>query len=171
MPPLMLTADEIEAAVLGAQWVAGRGDAVLAGAALDLIAKINSVVPAHLRAFIDEPAIGTRPARAMAADGIDIARARSWIHAGRKIRLTYRDEQGQTSERTVWPVIIGYLDTVRMLAAWCELRQDFRTFRTDRVAAADFLEERYACRPAELRTRWKRHMAERQAARDSGQAR
>lgn len=161
LPPLMLTPDEIEAAVLGAQWVAGRGDPVLAGAARDLIAKINSAVPEHLRPFIAEPAIGTRPGWAIAADGIDIARARAWIHAGCKIRLTYRDERGDASERIVWPVIIGYFDTVRMLAAWCELRQDFRSFRTDRIAAADFLDERHGCRPGELRARWKRHMAER----------
>jgi len=164
MPPLMLTADEIEAAVLGAQWVAGRGDPVLAGAALDLIAKINSAVPEHLRPFIEQPAIGTRPGWATAADGIDIARTRAWIHAGRKIRIAYRDEQRETSERVVWPVIIGYFDTVRVLAAWCELRQDFRSFRTDRIAAADFLDERFGCRPGELRARWKRHMAERHVA-------
>ena len=164
MPPLMLTADEIEAAVLGAQWVAGRGDPVLAGAALDLIAKINSAVPEHLRPFIEQPAIGTRPGWAITADGIDVARARAWIHAGRKIRLAYRNEQGETSERVVWPVIIGYFDTVRVLAAWCELRQDFRSFRTDRIAVADFLDERFGCRPGELRARWKRHMAERHVA-------
>jgi predicted DNA-binding transcriptional regulator YafY len=164
MPPLMLTADEIEAAVLGAQWVAGRGDPVLAGAARDLIAKINSAVPEHLRPFIEEPAIGTRPGWAIAADGVDIAQVRAWIRAGRKIRLTYRDEHGETSERTVWPVIVGYFDTVRMLAAWCELRQDFRHFRTDRVADADFLDERFGCRPGELRARWRRHLADRHSA-------
>jgi predicted DNA-binding transcriptional regulator YafY len=159
MPPLMLTPDEIEAAVLGAQWVAGRGDPVLAGAARDLIAKITTAVPERLRPFIAEPAIGTRPGWAMAPDGIDIARTRAWIHSGRKIRITYRDEQGETSERTIWPVIVGYFEAVRMLAAWCELRQDLRNFRTDRIVAAEFLEERHGCRPGELRTRWKRHMA------------
>ena len=61
MPPLMLTPDEIEAAVLGAQWVAGRGDPVLAGAARDLIAKIATAVPEHLRPFIAEPTIGAPP--------------------------------------------------------------------------------------------------------------
>src|ERR1700740_1076076 len=58
MPPLMLTPDELEAAVLGAQWVADRGDAVLARAARDLISKISSVVPERLRPFITEPSIG-----------------------------------------------------------------------------------------------------------------
>jgi predicted DNA-binding transcriptional regulator YafY len=160
MPPLMLTPDEIEAAVLGAQWVAGRGDPVLAGAARDLIAKIATAVPERLRPFIAEPAIGTRPGSAMAPDGIDIARTRAWIHSGRKIRITYRDEQGETSERTIWPVIIGYFEAIRMLAAWCELREDLRNFRTDRIVAAEFLEERHGRRPGELRSLWKRHLAE-----------
>jgi predicted DNA-binding transcriptional regulator YafY len=47
---------------------------------------------------------------------------------------------------------------VRLLAAWCELRQDFRHFRTDRIVAADFLDARHGARPGELRKRWKRSM-------------
>jgi predicted DNA-binding transcriptional regulator YafY len=158
MPPLMLTPDEIEAAVLGAQWVAGRGDPVLANAARDLIAKITSVVPARLRPFIADPTIGTRPCMASIADSIDLTRVRAWIRAGSKIRIDYRDERGEPTVRTVWPVILGFLDDTRMLAAWCELRRDFRHFRTDRIVAATFLDERYDERPGVLRQRWKRHL-------------
>jgi predicted DNA-binding transcriptional regulator YafY len=155
MPPLMLTPNELEAAVLGAQWVADRGDAVLAGAARDLIVKIAAVVPERLRPFITEPSIGAPPSQAAAVDGLDIVLTRSWIRSGRKIRIHYRDEQSRETERTIWPTIIGYAETVRVLAAWCELRQDFRHFRTDRIVAAEFLEEPYGCRPRELRARWR----------------
>jgi predicted DNA-binding transcriptional regulator YafY len=155
MPPLMLTPDELEAAVLGAQWVAERGDAVLAGAARDLISKIAAVVPERLRPFITEPSVGAPPSQAAAADRLDIVLTRSWIRSGRKIRIRYRDEQSRETERTIWPTIIGYAETVRLLAAWCELRQDFRHFRTDRIVAAEFLEEPYGCRPRELRARWR----------------
>lgn len=165
MPPLMLTPDEIEAAVLGAQWVAGRGDPVLANAACDLIAKITTVVPERLRPFIAEPSIGTRPPLKLAPDGIDIARTRTWIREGRKIRIDYRDERGDMSRRVVWPVIVGFFDAARMLAAWCELRQDFRHFRADRVVSAEFLEDRHGSRPGVLRQRWKRHMAEKHGVR------
>ena len=92
----------------------------------------------------------------LAADGLDMARVRAQIHAGRKIALCYRDEQGRESERTVWPVTVGYMETVRHLIAWCELRQDFRSFRTDRVTAAGFLDERYPERPSALRAKWRR---------------
>ena len=156
MPPLMLTPDELEAAVLGAQWVIGNADAVLAAAARDLIAKIATAVPDRLRPFVAESSVGAPPSRAKAADGLDIARTRSWIRNGRKIRIRYRDEQSRESERTIWPTVIGYAETVRLLAAWCELRGDFRHFRTDRIVAAEFLDERCGFRPAELRSRWRR---------------
>jgi len=154
MPPLMLTPDEIEAAVLGAQWVAGRGDPVLARAAQDLVAKIGAAVPARLRPFVLDPATVTPPPRGAPVDGLDTAAVRAAIRAGRKIRLAYRDEQGRPSDRTIWPVTIAYFETVRLVVGWCELRRDFRHFRTDRVVDAAFLAERYPERPAALKARW-----------------
>ena len=161
MPPLMLTPDEIEAAVLGAQWVASRGDPLLAAAARDLIAKITSVVPDRLRPFLADPSIGTPSYSKALPDAIDLGLVRTWIREGRKIRLDYRDERGGVSDRVIWPVIIGFFEQARVIAAWCELRQDFRSFRTDRVIAAEFLDERYPARPGELRQRWKRMLNER----------
>ncbi len=164
LPPLMLTPDEIEAAVLGAQWVANRADPALAKAARDLIAKITAAIPEKLRPFVQQPASGSPPPRGTVADQIDMAQLRAAIHAGRKLALAYADEQGRPSERRVWPIAVGYFDTTRVLAAWCELRQDFRAFRTDRIQAAEFLEERYPERPAVLRARWRQAMAARREA-------
>ncbi|WP_437812740.1 helix-turn-helix transcriptional regulator [Sorangium sp. So ce1078] len=155
MPPLMLTPDEIEVAVLGAQWVADRGDAALRRAAQDLIAKIAATVPERLRPFVLEPATGTPPAWDQAPDALDLAEVRASIRAGTKIALRYRDEAGRESERVVWPVVVGYLESTRMLVAWCELRQDFRSFRTDRVVGATFLKERYGEKSSALRARWR----------------
>ena len=164
LPPLMLTSDEIEAAVLGAQWVARNGDAALAVAAQDLIAKIGAAVPERLRSYVLEPVTAMPPQRKAASDGIDLAVLRAQIRAGRKIRLDYRDEQGRPSERIVWPVALGYMDLARLLIAWCELRQDFRHFRTDRIAGAALLDDRYPVRPSVLRAQWLRALAERRAA-------
>jgi predicted DNA-binding transcriptional regulator YafY len=155
LPPLMLTEPEVEAAVLGAQWVASRGDPELARAALDLIAKIGATVPERLRPLVLEPATRTAPNYRAVPDRLDMSATRRAIHAGRKIHLVYRDEQERETRRTIWPFAIGYHEAVRLLVAWCELRQDFRSFRTDRVDGADFLEERYPERPAVLRARWR----------------
>ena len=161
LPPLMLTPDEIEAAVLGAQWVAGRGDPALARAALDLIAKIGAAVPERLRPYALEPSTRAAPRWDMAVDALDMAQVRNAIRGGRKIAHSYGDEQGRISQRTVWPFAVGYHETVRLVIAWCELRTDFRSFRTDRVTAAEFLEARYPERPATLRARWRKVMGER----------
>ena len=155
LPPLMLTSDEIEAAVLGAQWVAGHGDPALARAARDLVAKIAATVPERLRPVVLEPAVASPPVWKSRADEVlDMSRVRAWIHAGRKLTLHYRDEQERETRRTLWPFLIGYRETTRLLVGWCEMRNDFRTFRTDRVIDAEFLEDRYPGRPAVLRARW-----------------
>jgi len=161
MPPLMLTSDEIEAAVLGAQWVAGRGDPALARAARDLVAKIAASVPERLRPVVLEPSLTSGPSWAdPKIDSLDMAQVRVWIRSGRKLLLDYRDEQDRPSLRTVWPFLIGYRETVRLLVAWCETREDFRTFRTDRVVEATFLDDRYPARPAQLRSRWQAKVEE-----------
>jgi len=156
MPPLMLTPDEIEAAMLGAQWVAGRSDRALANAARDLIAKIAAVVPEHLRPLIIESGVGVRPTLAEPTESIDPSSLRSAIREGRKLRLRYRSEAGQETERRVWPIILGYAETSRMLVAWCELRQGFRHFRTDRMVEVETLDESIGLRHGELRRRWQR---------------
>jgi predicted DNA-binding transcriptional regulator YafY len=165
MPPLMLTSDEVEAVVLGAQWVLIHADEGLARAAADVLAKVSAVIPERLRAAIDEPAVITPPAWGERLDaGVDVARLRAWSLQGRKLRIRYADAEGRSSERTVWPFLVGYFEQVRTLIAWCELRGDFRMFRTDRLRGIDFLEERYPERRATLRRRWLAMMAERRAA-------
>jgi predicted DNA-binding transcriptional regulator YafY len=164
MPPLMLTPDEVEAVMLGAQWVAGRSDKALANAARDLIAKIAAVVPERLRPFIAEPGVGVKPTVAEPAESVDPSRLRLAIREGRKLRLRYRSGAGEETERTVWPVILGYAETTRMLVAWCELRQGFRHFRTDRLIEVVTLDENIGLRHGELRRRW-RHWRETNAPR------
>jgi len=158
MPPLMLTADEIEAAMLGAQWVAARGDAVLARAANDLVAKIGAVIPEHLRPILLEPAVSAPAKPDRIEDVIDMARVRTAIRAQGKIRIAYRDEQGAETRRVIWPIAVSYWDRVRLIVAWCELRRAFRHFRTDRIAAYEFLGSRYATPRAKLRTQWQREL-------------
>lgn len=167
MPPLMLTPDEIEAVVLGAQWVAGRQDKALSAAARDVIAKIAAVVPESLRPFIAEPSVGPKPGSPAAEETIDTADLRRAIREGRKLHLRYRADRssktgGAETERTVWPVILGYDDTTRLLVAWCELRQDFRHFRTDRMLTATVLDETIGLPKGHLRRRWEHWRAEQQ---------
>lgn len=165
MPPLMLTVDEVEAVVLGAQWVLVHADEGLARAAADVLAKVAAVVPERLREALEDPAVVTPPSWGERLDeGVDVARLRAWSLQGRKLRIRYANGDDRETERTVWPFLVGYMERVRTLIAWCELREDFRMFRTDRLAHVDFLDERYPERRATLRRRWLLLMNERRAS-------
>ncbi|HVP84066.1 MAG TPA: YafY family protein [Rhizomicrobium sp.] len=167
MPPLMLTADEIEAAMLGAQWVMTNADISLGDAARDLVAKIGQVIPEHLRPLLGEPTM-TTPPRWKVADAIDMARLRTAIREEGKVALDYRDETGAPSRRVIWPIAVAYFETVRVIVAWCELRKGFRHFRTDRIVTAEFLDLRYPQSRARLRAAWqKERQTRRPAERDA----
>lgn len=156
MPPLMLTADEIDAVLLGAQWVRARGDAVLSAAAADLIAKVVDVVPAHLRPIVLGAATMVPEPPPQAPDAIDMQRVRESIRRLGKIRLGYADADGVPSERVIWPIAVAYFDTARLLVGWCELRGCFRNFRTDRIRDAEFLDETFPGPRARLITAWEK---------------
>ena len=158
MPPLMLTTDEIAAAVLGAQWVINRGDPQLARAAQDLLAKIEASIPERLRPYIEDPAHRVVPAWERAKDAIDLAMVRGAINNSRKILLGYRDVEGRETRRVIWPIMLGYYETTRIICAWCETRKDFRSFRSDRVVNAAVMEDRFPERPYSLRVKWRKAM-------------
>ena len=154
LPPLMFSADEIEALTLGCRFVAERADPALAAAARAALAKIGAVVPGDVRAQMESSTLLIGPGPA-ADERVDIGLVRKAIRGERKLRLAYRDLQEQRTERTVWPVAIGFFDRVRVVVAWCELRAAFRHFRTDRIDDLVIAEERYPRRRHSLMHDWR----------------
>ena len=143
LPPLMFSEEEVEALALGSQWVAKRGDGKLAEAARSALARIMAVLPPERVRELETTGLLVGPGPEIpVADGV-LETLREAIRRERKLRLCYRDADGRESERVVWPVALGYFEQVRMLAAWCELRQAFRHFRADRMVSAAVGEERY----------------------------
>lgn len=163
MPPLMLTSDELDAAVLGAHWVASRGEPELVKAALNFLAKIEVVVPERLRGHVLEPATSIAPV-VSACEGVNSSLLRNAIRAHRKMTLVYDGGSEERTERVVWPILLGYRDAGRILAAWCELRSDFRYFRTDRMISADVLEQGIPENALALRARWRSAMDQERAS-------
>jgi predicted DNA-binding transcriptional regulator YafY len=163
LPPLMFSEDEIEALVLGSRWVADRGDARLGAAATNALAKIAAVLPADLREGLDASGLLVGPAAgdaagasaAAAAGTRELAAIRDAIRRERKLAIVYRDGAGAETRRWIWPLALGYFDRVRVVVAWCELRQAFRHFRTDRIAALTASEARYPRRRQTLLQAWR----------------
>jgi predicted DNA-binding transcriptional regulator YafY len=154
MPPLMLTADELEAAVLGAAWVAKRGDATLARGARDLIAKLTESIPKDMQPVLMDAGLKHVGAATPPDEGFDVGLLRMAVRNRNKVDISYRDGKGDETTRTIWPFLIGYMDEIRLIAAWCESREGFRNFRTDRITKFDLRDDIYPDRKADLRKRW-----------------
>jgi len=155
LPPLMFTEEEVEALVLGSRWVVDRGDSRLAGAARNALAKIAAVLPPDRREGLDGSALLVGPGSAIAAGDAELAAIRQAIRAERKLELSYRDGDGSDSRRVVWPFALGFFDRVRVVVAWCELRQSFRHFRTDRIQALTVTDTRYPRRRQAMLAEWR----------------
>jgi predicted DNA-binding transcriptional regulator YafY len=154
LPPMMFSQDEIEALVLGSRWVARAAEPRLAAAGADAMAKIAAVLPADMREEVDSATLLVGPRR-KGEDKADLSLIRKAIRAERILEINYSDEQGAVSIRRVWPFALGYFEHVRVMVAWCELRNDFRHFRTDRIAEMAEQEVRYPRRRAVLLKQWR----------------
>jgi len=155
LPPMMFQSEELDALVLGMRWVADRGDRSLADGASSALAKIAAVLPPDLRRELDESAmlvsVDTKTTDHLLSPGL----LRVAIRTERKLQIAYRDVSGAISRRVVWPFALVYFDQSRVLMCWCELRSDFRNFRSDRITEAELLETRYPKHRQALLKEWR----------------
>ena len=158
LPPLMFTPDEIEAIVLGAQLIRRTRDTGLERAGRDVVAKVEAMLPEELRERLARTALYAPtfggPEQLRGHGVIDLADIRRAIREERKVRIAYRDESGKNTDRTILPIAISFFTDSSLICAWCELRDDYRHFRTDRVARLEILDARFAGRSRTLLAGW-----------------
>lgn len=156
LPPLMFSPAEIEALVLGARIVAKWSDAELARAADDALAKIAAVLPAHLRDHLGHIALYAPDDHFREPLPKEFADLRAALRDHKKVQFAYANADGEATQRTVRPLAFLFYGAVWLMLAWCELRQDFRSFRLDRmsvieISAARFKPERGKTLPDYMR--------------------
>ncbi len=143
LPPLTFTGEELEGLVLGARIVAAWGDPELAGAVGRAMSRIEAALPAGLRRVLLDTALFAPGVPRGSAMANEVAVMRRGISEHRKLHLAYSREDGQESERDVRPLGLYFWGDKWTLAAWCELRSDYRSFRPDRVRRVTLLDERF----------------------------
>ena len=159
LPPLMFSIDELEALILGAAWVGKqRDDQRLSKAAGNALTKIAAVLPPDLRQELDSGSLYVVPSRQLPTS-VDPSLLRDAIRKEHKIRIAYRDDAGQETERVIWPFVIGFFEQHKTVGAWCELRQDYRHFRIDRIATLAATGERAPKRRHAMLKEWRDAMA------------
>lgn len=154
LPPMSFTEEEIQALVAGAQWVSRQTDEALALAAQNALAKIGGVIPAEMRRALDDDALYVGRQKEDSS-GLDLGQVRQAMREQRKMHIVYTDQAGAATQRTIWPIMLGFVESRRFIAGWCELREGFRLFRADRIRQADLLDDRYARNRRQLVKEWR----------------
>ncbi len=147
LPPLMFSSAEAQALVAAIRLARPRLDAGLAAAAEAALSKILAVLPASTRAAAESLAVYAPSVGQDDSTRQRLELLRQATEARQTLRLTYRDLKDRTSQRTVRPLGCFFWGPVWTLAAWCETRQDFRSFRVDRIKALQVLDQRFRDEP------------------------
>ena len=154
LPPLMFSAEETEAIMVGLALVKRTGDVGLQRSALSVGRKIAHVLPTEQVTPIVNGALKVSPSEAVPPSRIDLRSTRDAIRNEEKLQITYCDLEDMRTDRRVWPLVIIYYTELIVLAAWCELREDFRHFRADRITACSQTGDRFVGQGEAMRARW-----------------
>jgi len=136
LPPLMFNADELKALALGAMMVKAWSDKELGSVTATAIRKIESILPEKLRKEIQLQEIVVPGFQINEKTSNNLAALRRAIDERMTLQLSYRSLKDETTERVIWPFLLYFWGNKWTLGAWCELRQDFRSFRVDLMQEA-----------------------------------
>jgi len=155
LPPIMFSAEEVDALVLGSLWVADKAEIPLAQAARKAMARLTAIMPIELVDRVEAQYVIVGQNERSHQETIDMADVRQAIHQENKLLIHYQDAKGNSSERIIWPFMLIYFNGGRLISAWCELRDSIRHFRTDRIASLTKISSRYPRRRHDLIKLWR----------------
>jgi predicted DNA-binding transcriptional regulator YafY len=151
LPPLMFSGDELEAIVVGLAMLGRTRDRDLIRSAERAAAKIADVLPAHA----DPPShLHVSDWSEVPETLVDIGTLRQFIRESMALEIVYDDKKASRTKRRVKPVALTYYVNSLVLAAWCDLREDFRHFRVDRIRECVPTGERFNDTSDTLRRCW-----------------
>ncbi len=143
LPPVTFDPDELEAIGLGIAMVRHWTDERFAAKANSAFDKIQAILPANRLEELQQLSLYAAPSAAKIPWSVSFSEIRESIRRKQKLYLDYRDLKGAPTQRTVRPLALFFFGPVWLLTAWCEMRQDFRQFRLDRIAALTISTERF----------------------------
>jgi predicted DNA-binding transcriptional regulator YafY len=144
LPPLMFTITEVQALVLGARMVEAWGDTQLRTAARAVLGKVEAVLPEADRHRVQDTALFALAYWVPEHHQQMLGTVRKAIDDRRRLQIVYAKDDGDITERVIRPLGLFFWGRMWTVAAWCELRQDHRTFRVDRISEAATLDDRFA---------------------------
>ncbi len=147
VPPLMFDEQELQALLFGADVAKAWGDVAMGEAADRILAKVDAVLPDRLRPQLNSQRLLVPDVHVSESTTRMLGEVRDAINQRMRVFVEYRDVESEVTERIVWPLTLAYWGVSWTLGAWCELRQDFRSFRVDRIAGARSLRTTFPDEP------------------------
>ena len=167
LPPLMFTKDEAQALVAAVRIAQVRLDVALGRHAESALSKVLAVLPVAARAAAESLAVYAPPVGPDEATRTRLESLRVAAEARHKLRFAYTDLKGQRSERVLRPLCCLCWGSVWTLAAWCETREAFRSFRVDLISDLQVLDERFRDEPGKTQADLFRQVESKMSERDS----
>lgn len=154
LPPLMFTSEEIEAISVGLALLRRTGDGGLLDAAESVARKVKDVLPKDDGDGLDDPALYVSGWNEIPDSKVDPEMMRTAIRDELVLVISYSDAKGRSSQRTILPLAVVYYIDALVVAAWCEVRDDYRHFRIDRIQSCAFAGRDFAGQGRGLRAAW-----------------
>lgn len=155
LPPLLFNQHELDALLLGLNWVRSLSDANLNDAAQNALVKIQAVLPAGLAHTLKHQSLLIGSNQLQFSEYFSLIRQA--INGLHKMVIRYLDQKACLTKRIIWPVVCGIFDSVQLVGAYCEMREGFRNFRLDRIQDVNILDEHYPKSRIQLLNEWRAH--------------
>ena len=146
-PPLMFTQEELQTLMIGMRLASQCGDRSLRQSAEQIIAKVDAVLPAQLKPALERTVMDVPLSLLEESTAATLAVLRRAAGNEQKVQFQYCDENNASSERIVRPLELAFWGKVWTLVSWCELRNDFRNFRLDRISNMTLLDQYFSPEP------------------------
>ncbi|OOF79426.1 helix-turn-helix transcriptional regulator [Rodentibacter caecimuris] len=157
LPTSLLSKEEVEALILGIRWVTKHTDTSLSNSALSALMKISSMIPSQQKSDLHNTPLWVISQKKVPQQNQFLMTIRKAIRLEKPILVHYQNKHNIFSERIISPIAVGFFGQNVVIAAWCELKQDFRHFRLDRILQMSLLEKNYPQSHASLLSNWRRH--------------
>ena len=154
LPPLMFSADEVDAVVVALSLLECSSDNGLKMAADTIRGKVAAVLPDALIPALFLGSLYASSERIAEPLSVDLAIVRRSIREERKLKFLYCDGANRPTNRTVCPIALIYGVQFVQIIAWCELRRSFRRFRADRICSCSISNEWFRGESNKLRSQW-----------------
>ena len=147
LPPLMFNRDEMDALVIGARIMRAWGGAKMALAAEEALVKIEAVLPQEVKREVAQTPVYALDFQMKNEIRQRLDQLNEAIEHKLLIEITYADAQQTQTTRTLQPLSLYYWGKTWTLVAWCQKRDDFRSFRIDRITTMLVSEKHFETEP------------------------